>query len=113
APGRRRAALADQGGGRHLPTRHAVDCVIDEEDADLLTAIGGMNDLSGADRRQVAVALIGNHDLVRAGALQSSSGRGSTPVRHLNVPHIEVVVRKYRAADGTDENGLILEVEFL
>src|SRR4029077_19445787 len=113
SPRRRRAALADQRGGRHLPTCHAVNRVVHEEDADLLAAVCGMNDLGGADRSQVAIALISNHDLVRAGALQCSSGSGSAPVRDLYVSHVEVIVRKDRTADGADENGLILQFELL
>ncbi len=65
SPGRSRALLPDQGGGRHLSAGHAVDSVVHEKDSDLFAAVGGMHDLGGADGRQVAVSLIGNDDLVR------------------------------------------------
>ena len=106
SPGRSRAALADQRGGRHLPAGHAIDRVVDEEDADLFSAIGGVDDFRGADRGQVSVALIGDHDLVGTGALQASRGGRSAAVRDLHVAHVEIVVGEDRAADGADQDGV-------
>ena len=56
--------LADEGGGGHLSAGHAVDGVVDEEDADLLAPVGGLEGLVESDGGEVAVALVGEDDLV-------------------------------------------------
>ena len=72
-----------------------------------------MHDLGGADRRQVAVSLIGNHDLVGTGALQSGGRGGRAAVRDLHVAHVKIVVGEDRAAHRADEDGLVLQPQFL
>ena len=111
SPGRSGAALADERGGGHLAASHAVDRVVDEENGDLFSAIGGMDDLGRADRGEVAISLIGDHNLVRAGALQSGSGSGSAAMRHLHVAHVKIVVSENGTADRTHQDGLILQAE--
>ena len=90
--------MADQRGGRHLPAGHAIDRIVDEEDADFFSAIGGVHDFRRADRGQVSIALIGDHDLVRTGPLQAGGRGGSAAVRNLHVAHVEIVVGENRAA---------------
>ncbi len=65
--GRGRGALPRQGGRRHLAAGHAVGGVVDEDHRHRLAAVGGVDDLAGADGRQIAVPLIGEDD----------SGRGA------------------------------------
>ncbi len=108
-----RAGLADQRGGRQLTAGHAVDGVVHEEHRDVFAAIGGVNDLGRADRGQIAVALIGNDDLVGMRALDAGGDRRGASVRRLDVAHIEVVVAEHRAADRRDENGVVLQTEFV
>ena len=100
--------LADQRGGGHLSAGHAVDRVVDEEDGDLFAAIGRMHDFGGADGGQIAIALVGNHNLVGTGPFQAGRRGGSAPMRDLHVAHIKVVVGENRAAYRTDQDGLIL-----
>jgi hypothetical protein len=110
SPGRGGALLADEGGGRHLAAGHPVDCVVDEEDCDLFTAVGGVDDFGGADGSEVAVALIGDDDFVGAGSLDCG-GRGGAAVRHLDVANVEVIIGEHGAADGTDEDGAVLQAQ--
>ncbi len=56
--------LPDQGGGRHLAGCHAVNGVVGKKHADFFPAGCGVNDFGRADGRQIAVALIGEDDLV-------------------------------------------------
>src|ERR1051326_2332513 len=58
SPRRSRALLPDQRGRRHLAACHAIDRIVNEEHADLLAAIRGMQDFRSPNRCQVAVALI-------------------------------------------------------
>ena len=113
APGRSCALLPDQGGWRHLSARHAVNSVVHEKDGDLLAAVGGMHDLGGADGRQVAVSLIGNDDLVRAGSFDSRGRSGRAAVRGLHIAYVKIVVGKHRTAHRTHEDRLVLQPEFL
>ena len=75
SPWRGCALLADKRGRRHLPASHAIDRIVDEEDGDLFPAIGGMDYLRRADCCEVAIALIGDDDLVGTGALHSRGRR--------------------------------------
>ena len=97
------ALLADQRGGRGLSAGHAVDGVVDEDDGDVFAAIGGVQNLRGADGRQIAVALVADDDALGPAALDGSGYRGSAAVRGLHIADVEVIVGKDRAADGTDE----------
>ena len=71
-----------------------------------------MNDFGGADGGEVAVALIGDDDVVGTGALDAGGAGGSAAVGDLNVAGVEIVVGENGAADGADEDGLILQAEF-
>ena len=112
SPRRGGALLADERGGRHLPARHAIDGIVHEEDGDLFAAIGGVHDFGGADRREVAVSLIGDHDLVGTGALDGGGAGGRASVGDLHIAHIEIVIGEHRAADRADEDGAVLQAEF-
>ena len=68
-----------------------------------------MNDLGGANGGQVAIALVGNDDLVGTGALDGRGRGGRASVRRLHVSHIEVVIGKDGAAHGSNKNGAILQ----
>src|SRR6516162_8496416 len=111
SPGRGGAALSDERSRSHLAAGHAVDCVVDEEDGDLLAAIRGVHDFGGGDGGKVTVALIGNDDFVGAGAFEPGGRGGSASVGDLHVANIEVVVGKHRTPDRADENGLILQFQ--
>ena len=105
--------LAERGGGRHLPAGHAVDPVVDEDHRDGFAAIGGVDDLRRADGRQVAIALIADHDALRPAALHGRGHRGGAPVRHLNVAHVEIVVGEDGAADRADQHRAVLDAQFV
>ncbi len=72
-----------------------------------------MHDFRSSDRRQVSVSLIGNHDLVGTGPLQSGGGSRSAAVRDLHVAYVKIIVSKYRAPYRTYEDSLILNTQFL
>ncbi len=111
SPGRSGAALSDQRGRSHLSAGHPVDRIVHEKDADLFATVGSMHNFGGADGGEVSVALVSNDDLVGAGALQSGGGCRSAAVCDLHVPDVKVVISEDRATDGTDKNGLVLELE--
>src|SRR5262249_28079416 len=91
-----------------LAAGHSVDTVVYKDDGDGFSAIGGMHDLGGADRGQVAIALVTDHDAVRPAALDGARHSRRTPVSDLNVADIEVVIREDGAAHGTNEDGPVL-----
>ncbi len=111
SPRRGRAHLADQRGGRHLSARHAVDRVIDEEHGDVFTAIGGVNNLRRADRRQISIALIADDDAAGVCPLDAGCDRRGASVRRLHVAGIEVVVAEHRAPDRRHQHGPVLQAE--
>src|SRR4051812_37707047 len=96
-----------------MTSGHPVDAVVDEEDGDVLATVGGVNDFRGADGGEIAVTLVGDDHRVRIGALHGSRNRGRASVSGLHVAGIEIVVGKDGTADGTDEDGVVLNVEFL
>ncbi len=57
--------LVEEGGGRHLAAGHAVDAVVHEDHGDVLAAVGGVEPLGGADGGEIAVALIGEDQVLR------------------------------------------------
>ena len=67
AVGRRRALLAEQRRGSSLAAGHAVDGVVDEDRRDVFAAIGSVQNLRRTDGRQVAVALVADHECCRGG----------------------------------------------
>ena len=113
SPRRGRARLADQRGGRHLSAGHAIDRVIDEEYGDVFTAIGGVNNLRRADRRQIAIALIADDDAVGVRPLDAGCDRRGASVRRLHVAGIKVVVAEHRAADRRHQHGPVLQAEIV
>ena len=72
-----------------------------------------MDDLGGADGRQVAVALIGEHRLGGMGALDAGGHSGSTAVGSLLHIAVEILVGKDGAADGAHTDGLVQQAHFL
>ena len=59
-----RRLLAHERGRGHLPAGHSVDRVVHEDRRELLAAVGGMDDLCRADRGEVAVALVADHQVI-------------------------------------------------
>ncbi len=100
--------MTDERGRSHLASGHAIYRIVHEDNGDVLSAVGGVNDLRRADGGEVAVALVTDDHGFGVGALESRCYGGSASVGGLHVTGIEVVVGKYRAADGTDKNGAIL-----
>ena len=72
-----------------------------------------MQNLRRPDRRQVAIALVADHDAVRMAALYRGRNRGRASMRCLDIAHIEVVVREDRAADRADQNRPVLNAELV
>jgi hypothetical protein len=72
-----------------------------------------VDDLRRADRRQVAIALIADHDALRTAALHGRGHRRGAPVRHLHVAHVEIVVTEDRATHRTDEHRALRHAQFV
>jgi len=79
AVGRGGGLLAGQGGGGHLAAGHAKVGIINEDDRDVLTTGGGMDDLTGADGSQIAIALVGEDDPVGQTRLMPVAMAGARP----------------------------------
>ena len=70
--------LARQRRRGHLAAGHAVNGIVDENHGDIFPACRGMDRLRRADGGQVAVALVGKDDILRAGPLDAGcDGRRS------------------------------------
>src|SRR5205814_5674554 len=87
------AFLADEGSGGALAAGHAVDGVVDEDSGDVFATVGGVQDLGGSNRRQVAVSLVADEDAVGMTALDGRAYGGGASMRRLHIAHVEVVVR--------------------
>jgi hypothetical protein len=109
--GRGGRPLAHERGGSHLSAGHSVDRVVDEHHADRDAELCGMDDLRQADRRQIAVALIADHDRFGICQLVSERHGGRAPVGRLRVAGIEVVEQKNRAADRRHHHAALLDAE--
>lgn len=105
AIGTRGGLHAHEGGGSHLPARHAVNGVVDENDRDVLPAVQGVDGLGRADAGEVAVALVGEHETVGPEALAGCGQRGSPAVRGLFPVDVEIPVGEDGTPDGADANG--------
>lgn len=105
--------LADKRRRRHLAAGHSINGVVHEEDRDFLAAIRGMHDFCCTDSRQVAIALVRNYDFVGTGPLNARGGRRRAAMGDLNVTDVKVIVGEDGAAHGTDQDGLVLELQIL
>ena len=73
-----------------------------------------MNDLSGADGREVAVALVGEDEGVLADdALGAGGDCGCTAVSGFVHIAVEVIIRKDGAADRRDADDLAVQVHLV
>jgi hypothetical protein len=90
---------------------HAVDGVIDEEDGDVLTPVGGVQQVVGADRSQIAVPLVGDKDGIGIGPLGTGRHRRRPAVGGLEVAAVEIVVAENRTADRAHEDGALADAE--
>ena len=76
--------------------------------------MGGVDDLSGTDRGQVAVALIGKDQRAGAGALGAGGDSRGAAVGGLIHVTVQIVIRKDRAADRRNAHDVAgLELAFL
>ncbi len=113
AEGRGGGLLAEGGGGSHLSAGHAIDAVVDEDDGDGLAAVGGVDDLGGADGGEIAIALIADDDAAGTAALDGGGDCGTASVGDLHVADVEIVIGEDGTADGADEDGAVLNGEFV
>ena len=100
----RRRPLAEQRRRGHLAAGHAVDAVVDEDDADPLAASRGVDDLGRPDRGEVAVALVGEDERVRTDPADAGRDRRRAAVRGLDEVDRQVVVGEDAAADRGDRD---------
>ena len=63
-----------------------------------------MQDFRRADGGQVAVALVGEDDLVRLSAFQPRRHGGRASVRGLHRVDLEIMIHQHRAADRRDQD---------
>ena len=105
--------LAGQTGGSHLAAGHAVNGVVDEDDGDVLVTGSGMDGLSHTDGSQVTVTLIGEHDVLRAAALDAGGSSGGSAVGSFDHIAVKVVVSHDCAANGSNTDGLTLDAQLV
>ena len=70
-----------------------------------------MDGLAGADGSEVAVALVGEHDLVGPHALDTRGARRSAAVGGFDEVDIKVVVGHHGATHGGDADGAVVNAE--
>ena len=104
---------AHQGSGRHLSASHTVDGVVDENHGDVLTTVQCMDGLTRTDAGHVAVALIGEDELVGPKTLDGRSTGWSTSVTCFNPIDIHIAVCEHRTTHGTDGDGVFLHAHLL
>ena len=105
--------LVGQARRSHLAAGHAVNGVVDEDYGQLLAAGGRMDRLCHADGGQVAIALVGEHDLVGMHALHPGGHGGGAAVGGLEEIAIVEVVHHDGAADRRDADGVPLDTQFV
>ena len=105
--------LPDEGRGRHLSARHAVNAVVDENDGDVFAARRRMDGFRHADGREVAVPLVDEHQPVGKASFDARRDGGSPAVGGFLHIAVEIIVGEHRAPDGGDADRLIFETEFL
>ena len=107
AIGRGSGLLARQGGGSHLAAGHAKVGVVDEDDRDVFTAGGGMNDLARPDGGQIAIALIGKDDPVGQDAFDAGRHGWRATMCGFHKVCGEIVIGEDRAAHRRHADGTI------
>ena len=103
--------LPDEGGGRHLPARHAVNAVVDKDDGDIFAARRRMDRFRHTDGGEVAVPLVDEHRPVGQTALDARRHGGRPAVRRFLHVAVEIIVRKHPAPAGRDADALILQAQ--
>ena len=85
---------------------------VDEYHDDVLPSVRGVDRLCGADGRHVAVALIGEHDVLRPEAAYGGGHRRCAAVGGFHPVNVDVVVGEYGAPYGRDADGLFCKTHF-
>ena len=75
--------------------------------------MGSVNDLSGTDGGQVAVALIGEDQTILGGTLDTGSDSGSAAMGSLVHIAVKIIVGKHRAANGSHADDLAVQVQLI
>src|SRR5690606_29273592 len=106
--------LIQHGGRGHLPTGHAIDRIIDEDDTDVFTAVGGVKTFGNADGGKVSVPLIGKNDAVGKTAFDGGCHGRAASVERFNHIHVKVIISQYgtsrrRNADGDAANAHFID----
>ena len=99
--------------GSHLAARHSVDRVVNEDNGDILTSGSRMNGLTGTDRREVAVALVCEYDILGLCALYAGRNRLSASVRGLYHITCEIIITEYRASYRCNAYCPALDAQFV
>ena len=102
--------LPQHGGGGHLAPGHAVNGIVDEDDGDPLSPVGTVQAFGNADRGQVAVALIGEYEIIRAGPFDAGGHRRGPAMGGFTDVHVKIIIHEDRAADRGGADGLFPEV---
>ena len=105
--------LSRQARRGHLAAGHAVDGVVDENHGDVFASGGGADGLAQADGGKVAVALIGEDDVVGQRPLHACGDRGGAAVGGLDHVAGEVVRGEPGAADRRDADGPALDAQLV
>ena len=113
-PVRRSSRLhAFQSGRRHLATGHPVNGVVDENHQDRFATVAAVNGFGRTDSRQVAVTLVGEHELFGHQTLDCRSQRRRAPVGGFLHIHVHIIVGQYGATHRSHADGLVLKTHFI
>ena len=105
--------LARKGSWSHLSSGHAVDCIVDEDDGDILVPCCCMDSLSHTDAGQVSISLICKDDILRKGSLDSCGYSWCPAVGGFNHVAGKVVISHDSAPNWGYSYGLSLDTKLV
>ena len=105
--------LAFHGGQTHLAAGHAEVGVVDHDDGDVLTAVGGVEGFGDADVVGVAVALVGDHQHVGIDPLHAGGYGAGAAVAAVQTVALQAGSQVGGAAHADGEDDVIHLVQLL
>jgi len=96
--------LIEHGGRSHLPTGHAIDGVVYEDDGDIFTPVGGVKTFGNADGGKVSVTLIRKNDTIGKTAFNGCCHSRAPSMERFDHIHVKVIVSQYGASSRGNAN---------
>lgn len=85
---------------------HAINGIVYKNRRNVLAPVGGVDDFCCANRCQIAVALVGEHEFVQADPFYDCTHSGNSTVGGLDCITVEEFVNKHGTVYGRNCNGI-------